>query len=176
LKKITTIFLLSLLCLNSIGLYPIFKLIQLRAKELAKNIVRQGITSDLIVFANLTENDQVKWEEEGKEFSYKGDRYDVVKVEEEEGNTLYYCYSDKKETRIANNIDDLINKQMAGNKDLSHNIVFHLMMMMAQVFIPTETYSVKPAFINDDPRITAHTFGAHYPACYIDIPIPPPWA
>ena len=99
-----------------------------------------------------------------------------MKVEQEEGNTLFYCYNDKKEARIAADIDNIIYKQMTGNKDVSQNVMLHLMMMMAQVFMPAEPFSLKNLHTNEHIQFAHRCVTSHYPGCCIEIPIPPPWA
>ena len=42
------------------------------------------------------------------EFQYKGDLYDIVKEENNEGKCTFYCVNDKKEKKLISNLDEHI--------------------------------------------------------------------
>ena len=52
-----------------------------------------------VIDADLNKND-IKWEEEGKEFSLNGQLYDVAKIVAKDGKNLIYCLNDIKEEQL----------------------------------------------------------------------------
>lgn len=48
-------------------------------------------------------NQNIYWEEKGKEFSLNGEMYDVVKAKTVNGKTMLYCINDKKEKALIDN-------------------------------------------------------------------------
>lgn len=48
----------------------------------------------------IADSDQLDWEEEGKEFYYHGELYDVVTTTIENGITIWLCLEDEKETKL----------------------------------------------------------------------------
>ena len=83
-------------------------------KEIKIKIFRQKFSQNEL--HQFSENDLTKaqWTEES-EFILNDDLYDVVKIKLENGQKIYYCFQDKKETKIAdleNKIHDLFSDSM----------------------------------------------------------------
>ena len=47
-------------------------------------------------------NNNIRWEEKGKEFSMNGELFDVVRTKTINGKTILYCLNDTKEQQIIN--------------------------------------------------------------------------
>lgn len=100
-KKIIPILLLSLILFSQLGYYCISLVRQHIAKEETAKQILSGIPeSSLDIFDLKAEQDHISWEEKGREFSFKGNMYDVVKTVTTDGRTLLYCLSDKKEDEL----------------------------------------------------------------------------
>lgn len=71
-----------------------------------KNIDKEELV--LLKFKKSEINSKIKWEH-SKEFEYKGEMYDIAKMEIK-GDTIYYwCWWDYKETELNNKLDNLLN-------------------------------------------------------------------
>lgn len=69
---------------------------------------------------SLTANEKdIKWEETGKEFSFKGQLYDVVRTRLVNGQTILICSNDEKEDQLLDRMNDITksNHQDTGNKN-----------------------------------------------------------
>ena len=64
---------------------------------------------------NTKEYSKLKWIESGKEFSYKGQLYDVVSNSNAEGNYSLQVYADKNETRWAQALNDFVKQFFPSN-------------------------------------------------------------
>ena len=100
-KKIIPILLLSLIAFSQLGYYCVSLIRQHIAKEDMEREILAGIPeSSLKIFELETNQDKITWEEKGKEFSFQGNLYDVVKTITNDGKTLLYCISDNREDEL----------------------------------------------------------------------------
>lgn len=82
--------------LNHAGYYLLSFLQQMELKrEAREEVIRSLPLSQLDC---IVSNPDIRWEEEGREFYYKGHMYDVASIREENGRTVIYCLKDGKET------------------------------------------------------------------------------
>ena len=71
---------------------------------------------DLIIIS-LTDNaHQIFWEEEGREFHYKGEMYDVIKSKTVGGKVLLYCINDKIEKILIDKYNLIANHNSSSDK------------------------------------------------------------
>ena len=69
---------------------------------------------------SLTANEKdIKWEEAGKEFSFKGQLYDVIRTRLVNGQTILICSNDEKEDQLLGRMNDITKSshQDTGNKN-----------------------------------------------------------
>ena len=61
----------------------------------------------------------IEWEEAGKEFSFKGQMYDVVRTRLVNGQTILICSNDEKEDQLLERMNDITksNHRDTGNKN-----------------------------------------------------------
>jgi hypothetical protein len=122
LKRYFSFFTLALFLLNTV-VYPLLSYVELhahryvmgeKAKELEKQVTLQ------IAFAEMNAGDG--WMNE-KEFSFKGDHYDVFSFVENEDHIILKCVKDTEEKNIfeklARYIDSDKDKKAPGNKNVS---------------------------------------------------------
>lgn len=82
--------------LNHAGYYLISFFQQMELKrEAREEIIRSLPLSRL---DRIPSDPEIRWEEEGQEFYYKGHMYDVASIKQENGQTVIYCLKDSKET------------------------------------------------------------------------------
>ncbi|MEO6220819.1 MAG: hypothetical protein ABIO81_10355 [Ginsengibacter sp.] len=65
---------------------------------------------------------QIYWEEEGKEFSFKGEMYDVVKIKIINDEVVLYCIHDKKEKMLIDNYNLITKNNSSSEKKRKDNI------------------------------------------------------
>lgn len=105
------IFLFSFL-FNYFGVFTFFKVQQLVIRREIKRQIKAGVPDEElhILSFSASEADRLEWEEEGREFRWKGQMYDVVR-KEIAGNTVhYYCINDSEETELFLALDDMVRK------------------------------------------------------------------
>ena len=84
-------------------------------KEEMEKAIHIGLSEKEMTVISYTDNSKdIFWEEEDKEFSFKGEMYDVVKTVVVKGKKIIYCVNDKKEKA-------LIEKYNALSKHNSHS-------------------------------------------------------
>jgi hypothetical protein len=98
--------LLSLFLFNTGGYFFYSKILQFAVRQEIRTQIRGAMDEkDLCVISVPSDNQHmIRWEEKDREFSYKGELYDVVRKEIRCNTTCYYCINDKKETRIISNL------------------------------------------------------------------------
>lgn len=115
-RKISS-FLLLLCFVAPLGLtFSILKVKQWQVREQIERDILQGIDKGELVqftFSKL-ESEELDWEHE-REFMFKGQSYDVVEQEIKGDSITYYVWWDKVETKIKNQLAELV--AMAMNQD-----------------------------------------------------------
>ncbi len=93
---------------SQIGYYISSKLSQSAIKDEMKARILVNTPDSLLTAIVLTGNeDIIDWEEEGKEFSFKGAMYDVVRTGVVDGRTVLYCSNDEKEDQLLEQQNDI---------------------------------------------------------------------
>lgn len=68
----------------------------------------------LLKFTEAEKENELDWEH-SKEFEYHGEMYDVVEFETKGDTTYYWCWADKKETRLNTRLEELIAQTLGNN-------------------------------------------------------------
>ena len=76
---------------------------QTEQKESVKEKIFREIKDEELEIVSVSNNQNIYWEEEGKEFLLNGQMYDVVKVRSVNGKMTLYCINDKKEKALIDN-------------------------------------------------------------------------
>jgi hypothetical protein len=88
--------------------------------QMKATLRRQADHPDLTTFRfDAAELDRLTWEEDGKEFLYKGVMYDVVTRIAEGGITEIHCIADHKETELARQWENWNRKNSGHSGSLS---------------------------------------------------------
>jgi hypothetical protein len=80
--------------------------------------LENGSKDHELIFLVFTDQEltQLKWKHD-KEFEWNGEMYDVVSVEERDGQKAFWCWKDHKDTRINNQRESLALKAMSNHPD-----------------------------------------------------------
>ncbi|MCG3166528.1 MAG: hypothetical protein POELPBGB_02307 [Bacteroidia bacterium] len=114
--------LLLILLFNISGHFVTFKLSQHSIKKEIKRKIKSHVPeTELTVFTfSIAELNKLDWEEKGKEFSLKGNMYDVVKKQQTADSITLYCINDIQEKSLFANLEELINRQMNSDERSSN--------------------------------------------------------
>ncbi|HRO41446.1 MAG TPA: hypothetical protein PL009_01335 [Flavipsychrobacter sp.] len=102
---------LLLLCLT-VPLVTTLLVLQIQKSQVRKEVKWKYIagmnTDELVkfVFSEKEKQTALRWEH-SKEFEYRGEMYDVIKMEVKGDTTYYWCWWDHEETKLNKQIDKL---------------------------------------------------------------------
>ena len=68
----------------------------------------------------------IRWIKQGKEFSYHGEMFDVVKTIDKNQKSFIYCINDKKESRLITNYNKNHNRHKTTGKNVNKILNYHL--------------------------------------------------
>ncbi len=83
-----------------------FQIQKLNIKKTVAEIIDNGIEKEnliLLKFSYADSKSKLRWEH-SREFEYKNQMYDIVEVEYTEDSIIYWCWHDKEETEINNQL------------------------------------------------------------------------
>jgi hypothetical protein len=166
LKKIVAISLLLVIFINQLGYYFLHSLQQYQVRKEIKHALLANIPeSELEV---ISSNNQLDWEEDGKEFYYQGRMYDVVSMKVLHGKTFYYCINDTKEKQLLDHLVKVVKSSREDSKRTSGKNVIKYMVTDSELpnnEIPVVYFISKPQFAS----FTAQLSSSYYEV----IPQPP---
>lgn len=112
-KKIFSLTLIFILFYSIIGFYLNFEIEKSQIKEEIKEKIIQHLPEKLLTLIKISSGDKerITWTEEGKEFRYHKNMFDVVKIKTKGDTTYYYCFNDEKESKLFVNLDKLVKEQ-----------------------------------------------------------------
>ena len=122
-KKIISVFLLSIFLFNTVGYYVVFKVAQFEIKKEIKKEIKLGLKADdlkIIKFAH-SEINTINWVEKGKEFIHLDQMFDIVKSTSDDSFITFYCINDKQEKKLFENLETQILKVIENNKNSKEN-------------------------------------------------------
>jgi hypothetical protein len=167
-KKLISIGIFFVFLYNMGGYYLWFSILQNTIQnEIEKEIEDGSKSEDLTLIVVPAEKDQeICWIKPKREFRYKGEMYDVVKIKNLPGKKYYYCLSDNKEKQLIAGFNKTHNTKKESEKRLKRNFSYSFYL---QPFAATKNvYPIELAF---------STIGDFYTSNTIDIHSPPPkWA
>ena len=104
-----------------------------------KNGLLEAVKNNINKFSlSEREMQSLDWEDES-EFCYRGEMYDVVKMEKQNGQNIIWCISDKKETAL---LEQYLKVQKQSSPKNSSSTILKLLTVQ---YIPvTESYLVAP--------------------------------
>jgi hypothetical protein len=95
------------------GFYLAFEIERCQIKEKIKEKLINNLPEKELSLIKISsgESKKITWTEEGKEFRYDGDMFDVVKIRTGKDTTYYYCFNDEKESKLFVSLDKLVKDQ-----------------------------------------------------------------
>ncbi len=87
-----------------------------------ENIISQLKDEELKIISLAENYKNIYWEEEGKEFFFNGEMFDVVKRKEINGKEFLYCINDKKEKVLIDNYNLITKHNSSSDKKGGNNI------------------------------------------------------
>ena len=118
-KKIFTILFISLIAFSQIGYYLIIHQARQEHKAHIKKLLHQNISENLLTAIDYTANKQaIYWEEEGEEFFFNGEIYDLVKTKNVAGKVYLYCINDEKENELINQYNSSVKNNSSTEKNI----------------------------------------------------------
>jgi hypothetical protein len=173
LKKIIAILLLFSLLAPVAGLYLWLRYEKKQVKEEVKQAILSGLEKDQLVCLTFPVEEverMIEWENE-YEFEYRGEMYDVVETEYSGIMISYWCWHDSKETRLKDQIEDLL----AGGSDdapVTKDKQIKLLQFYKTLY-PTITGQIEPIhpIISN---IEGDQIRKHWKSPFISPPVPPP--
>ena len=106
---------------------------QYEIKSDITSLINKGIDVDMTIVISIykKEINNIIFSDNGKEMSYKGQMYDVIKSDENNTTVTYYCLNDIEETTLYASLDEHINTHVINTvpvknhsqKDLSNDVV-----------------------------------------------------
>ena len=147
---------------NMEGYYIWFGVQRSRIKTEVRQVIGRGEADDQLTVITVNNPSDLDWEKPGKEFRYHGEMYDVVRSGSKEGKTVYYCFNDRKESRLVSAFQKIRTDKETTNKILAG---------FDNKYLPDEHEplirpgSVERSFVN---------FVPHYHGVFPTTPAPPP--
>jgi hypothetical protein len=116
-KKAFSFVLLAIFLFNIVGYFVAFKIVQHQVRSEVKTAIKQTLTANQLTVIEIHKTEQIQliWEEQNKEFYYKGELYDIVKTEKKTESTTYYCINDEQEEKLFANLEEHVNNYISGN-------------------------------------------------------------
>src|SRR5574339_567763 len=97
-------FLLLVFVVNLIGIFIVFELQRMRIRNEVIQLLEQHAFANKIVVITPSKKTPLEWKNKN-EFRYAGRMYDVVKKENNaNGEPIFYCIADHKETELEANL------------------------------------------------------------------------
>jgi hypothetical protein len=117
-KKGTSLVLIFSILYSLMGFYLVFNIEKDTIKEEIKEKLINSLPENELSLIKISsgEYSQITWTEEGREFRYNGNMFDVVKIKIRTDTTYYYCYIDQKENKLFSNLDELVKDQTDSSK------------------------------------------------------------
>lgn len=93
-------------------------------KDEISETLRENLYQDSVDIITVTNTAAAKrdlsWTEQSKEFSYRGEMYDVIKIITSGDSTRYFCIKDTKETNLRYSVDQHVKNENAPSPALHH--------------------------------------------------------
>ena len=168
-KRLSTGILIIVFLFNSGGYYFCFRYYQHSINREVKHMIRNGLSdnqlSDINIPYQAKKQKEIEklcgicWIKPGKEFSYKGQMYDVVKTTIKNGQKHYFCINDKKEKKLLAEFLKLKTRKL--EKRVKTNLIYYY--LTDQICI-----------INNGISITFNLIADQYYSAFLEILTPPP--
>jgi hypothetical protein len=172
LKKIISIFILSLFVYNTIGFLAIHPFISMYYKYLGMLRADMPSEEEMIELLIFNKEDiqkgriDFRWIH-SREFKYNGDMYDIVTKKEANDRLIVYVINDTKEKKLEEEFEKRVHKNSIENKHLPSVIKYS-----SSISEPVQSNRV--SFTLEYQSSFDCQLNNTYNSLYLDIPSPPP--
>ena len=123
-RKSFSIALSFIFLFNIGGYYLCYRLMQFGIREGIEQQIKNGLKADelSLVVVPISNESEICWVEQDKEFRYQGEMYDVVKTEIQGRSRYYYCINDHKEKQLIANYLKTHNSRKESDKKIKNSV------------------------------------------------------
>jgi len=133
-RTFAVLLILSLFLIQSGGFLLLFKIYEFQISTEIRNNIKTGIPNDELVIFRIPNSSLESFKEnfvlfEDDEFRLEDKMYDVVRMERNSEETIYYCVPDTRESELYSRLDQLVNKSLSDDplkKKLNSNFQIFL--------------------------------------------------
>ncbi len=174
-KKFLSILVICTLVFHLFGYFAVFKVMQFNIKKQIKTTIKQGVPENVLhcfrfpTDKNLQKKMGIKWLEK-KEFSYKGNMYDVVSKVVDGDFIIYKCVNDTQEKTLFAGLDKQVKNSM--NKDSNKSKTLNLLLKFNVLYINQPKLQLNPDFYTSE--LTYHFKLKYFYNLSKEILTPPP--
>jgi hypothetical protein len=177
LKKPLAIFLLLCFGVPVLGTYAWLQYQKNQVKIEVEQILNEGDMQNQLVrlaFTNGQVDTLLRWEHSG-EFEYQHQMYDVVTAQVEGDSTVYWCWWDKKETRLNQQLQALV-EQVLAKDPLRHKAQTELFQFLQTLYCnaPPALPSVSCTALFSSIKLPLPAYCFNYKTLAMGPPTPPP--
>ncbi len=121
-KKITSILLVLMLLLNSMGYFFIFETARFWIQKDVKKQIKAGVPESELSVISISETDMsqgnsgFRWVKKNKEFVFQNQMYDVVRSDCFNGQYTFYCIHDEQETQLFANLNNMVQRELTTSR------------------------------------------------------------
>jgi hypothetical protein len=166
-KKSLSILLIFAFFYSFIGLYLNFEIAQICIKEEIKEKIIHNLPESELTLIKIPSgtHEKIIWMEEGREFRYQGNMFDVVRINKRADTTYYYCFSDVKESTLMAGLDKLV-KDQTDNAQSRTNQKKQEITYFFEKALPTQCLT--------EITVSYFNFSSRYKSIDTDVLSPPP--
>lgn len=133
---------MGLMLFQSTGLYLMHQVQVSYVRHEMKQRIKAGVPEDELVVLKISKSEELDEDiferEHSREFRYKGQMYDVIRLVEQGDTTVYTCIHDVKESGLFEALDRMVNEEL--NEDDDEKRQREMMLGFFQkVYLPVAT-------------------------------------
>jgi hypothetical protein len=172
-RRITSIFIISIFIYNSFGFLALHPLLSIYYKNLGMQQANTPSKEELVELFVFNKEDLLgqkidfRWIH-SREFKYDGEMYDVVKKVEDDKQVFLYCINDAREKNLEEEFEKVFNENSSENKQrpVTYN---HFNILLSE---PVQSEQIGYALVYEFEFNYLRTDSYNSP--YLEIPSPPP--
>ncbi len=173
LKKVTVFILLGIFLFNTAGYFIAFKILQYQIQKEIKTEIKQQLDPSECTIITIPKHElnNIAWEDEGEEFYYKEELYDIIRSTETKDSITFCCINDQKEEELLEKLNDHIDRHSIEHKSLKNRNAKKINNPVKKLFFEVASSS----FLSiTNQSITFPSDYFYYTPVFIEIVSPPP--
>jgi hypothetical protein len=172
-RKIISILCVSLFLFNYAGFYIAFNIDQFIIKEEIRRKLMFDIPVNELAVITINNNSKTKlsWYDGNKEFSYNHKMYDVVRMQNNDTTTIYYCIEDNKENQLNKKLEEHVVNNISNDPIQKANSSNVIKKIATDEFFFANSVSISSS---ESFKIEFTTLFMTYKPVYLEIIKPPP--